>query len=293
MASPPTPLERGPRTETCDKLAASGSSEPDRGKTWQVLVGANQRLSILAGVLAVGLMAPFAAAADGSRDISRPPSIFGGGPDLGPHQIRLLAGGSEVEFSGGMSAGAAQELRQVLDANPGVGVVHLNSNGGLVSEGRQMFALLHELQIITTSDKYCVSACVLAFLGGRERYLAPAARLGLHEEFSDVVSKSQVEAFEQSDKQLMQSLGIPADFVNRAFSTPRDAVWVPSVGELEAANVITGISPDYIVALRASGKSAGEDAISPTGANGKTIYKPPSVEVTPAGVTIYRGSGAP
>ncbi len=222
------------------------------------------------------------------------PYIFGGGPDLGPHRIQLLLAGTELEFSGGMSAGAARELRQALDANPAVGVVHLSSGGGLVSEGRQMFALIHERQLITTTDKYCLSACVLAFLGGRERYLAPAARLGLHGEFSDVVDASHVAAFEQTDKQLMLSMGIPADFVEKAFSKTRNELWVPTIGELEAANVITGVSSDYIVALQAGRTPVGAKTATTTGDdNNNRVYKPPSVEETPAGVTIYRGSGAP
>ena len=256
-----------------------------------MLIGANPRAAFFLGLLAAGLLSPFTATTE--SDTLEAPAILGGDPKLGPHHVRLLAGGSELEFSGDMSAGSAQELGNMLDANPGVGVVHLNSSGGLVSEGRQMFALLHERQVITTTDKYCVSACVLAFLGGRERYLAPAARLGLHEEFSDIATKIQIEAAEQSDKQLMQSLGVPGEFVDKAFSTPRDSIWLPSVGELQAANVITGVSSDYVAALRASDNSPDESPSSPTGANGKTIYKPASVEETPGGVTIYRGSGAP
>ena len=256
-----------------------------------MLIGANPRAAFFLGLLAAGLLSPFTATTESAT--LEAPALLGGDPKLGPHHVRLLAGGSELEFSGDMSAGSAQELGNMLDANPGVGVVHLNSSGGLVSEGRQMFALLHERQVITTTDKFCVSACVLAFLGGRERYLAPAARLGLHEEFSDIATKIQIEAAEQSDKQLMQSLGVPGEFVDKAFSTPRDSIWLPSVGELQAANVITGVSSDYVVALRASDNSPDESPSSPTGANGKTIYKPASVEETPGGVTIYRGSGAP
>jgi hypothetical protein len=228
----------------------------------------------------------------GVEDFPQVPRIFGG-PDLGTHRIRLLLGGSELEFSGGMSAGVTQELRQALDANPRIGVVHLNSAGGLVSEGRQMFQLIHERQLITTTDKYCVSACALAFLGGRERYLAPAARLGFHGEFSDVVSKSTVLAAEQTDMLFMRSLGIPADFVDKAFSTPSDQLWMPTVSELEAANVITGVSSDYIVAIQAEETPASARVPTPTGGNGNGVYQPPSVEETPGGVTIYRGSGAP
>ncbi len=256
-------------------------------------VGSNSRTTILVGLFVVGLLPAPLARANEPVNLEQPLRIFGGGPDFGPHEIRLLLAGSEVEFSGGMSAGAASELRQVLDANPGVDVIHLNSPGGLVSEGRQMFALIHQRQLITTTDRYCASACVLAFLGGRERYLAPGARLGLHGESSDVVDASHIAAFAQRDKQTMLSMGIPPDFVDKAFSTPSDQLWVPSVGELESANVITGISADYVAAAQAGGTLTAPQWKRPGGGNASAVYKPPSVEETPAGVTIYRGSGSP
>jgi hypothetical protein len=243
---------------------------------------------MLAGLIA-GLVYPAAGGAAGPTDVG--PRIFAG-PDLGTHEIRLLLSGTEVEFSGGMSAGAAQELRQVLRDNPGVGVIHLNSPGGLVGEARQMFALIQERQLITTTDRYCASACVLAFLGGRERYLAPGAKLGLHGESSDVVDASHIAAFAEADKRTMLSLGIPADFVDKAFSTPSDQLWVPSVGELESARVITGVSTDYLAAAAAGGSSIAAKKTSANSGNDNGVYKAPSVEETPDGITIYRGSGS-
>src|SRR5689334_24583538 len=55
-------------------------------------------------------------------------------PDISGHQIRLVNAGFEIEFSGGMGQGSADELSRMLDANPAVRVIHLNSHGGLVSE---------------------------------------------------------------------------------------------------------------------------------------------------------------
>jgi hypothetical protein len=214
------------------------------------------------------------------------------GPDLGPHRIRLLLGGTELEFSGSMSAGTASELRQVLDANPGVGVVHLNSPGGLVDEGRVMFSILREHQLITTTDRYCLSACALAFLGGRERYLAPGARLGFHAESSDAIDAAHLAARQQIDKDQMLSLGIPQAFVDKAFSTPKDQIWLPTVGELEEANVINGVSADYVVALQAGTAPSGAAPAVRADSSGNAVYHAPSVEETPGGVTIYRGSGA-
>ena len=210
-------------------------------------------------------------------------------PDISSHQIRLVNAGFEIEFSGGMGQGSADELSRMLDANPGVRVVHLNSPGGLVGEGRRMMDIIQRHLLITTTDNYCLSACTLAFLGGRERYLAPGAHLGFHSEYSDKISEAQVEDSQHQDEVTMISLGIPSDFVEKAFATPKGRIWIPKVGELEDAHVITGVSSDYVLQANApssdaTGSKAGA-AVTPVG--GDT----PAVEETPAGVTIYRGPG--
>lgn len=232
------------------------------------------RLWVAAALIAVGGSAP--ARADD--------------PDIPGHQIQLVHSGFELEFSGGMGAGSADELSRALDANPAVRVVHLNSTGGLVSEGRWMRDIIQRHLLITTTDSLCLSACTFAFLGGRERYLAPGAHLGFHGEYSDKNNDAQVEAMQRQDMATMISLGIPSDFVDKAFAAPRNRVWVPSPSELEDAHVITGVSSDYVIESNAPRS----DAMS---AKAGTAAKPagsdlPAVEETPGGVTIYRGPGS-
>ncbi len=213
------------------------------------------------------------------------------GPDIQGHQIRLIHAGMELEFSGGIGSGSATDLARALDNNPGVHVVHLNSPGGLVAEGRQMFDLIRGHLLITTTDRYCFSACTLAFLGGRQRYLAPGARLGFHGEFSDTADDSHVQAAQHQDMVTMLSLGIASDFVDKAFAAPKDRIWMPSAGELEDAHVITGISSDYVIEDGVNALPA--DAT--TAKSGSATQAPggntPAVEETPGGVIIYRGPG--
>lgn len=213
------------------------------------------------------------------------------GPDIQSHQIRLIHAGMELEFSGGMGSGAANDLAQALDANPGVHVVHLNSPGGLVTEARQMFDLIHGHLLITTTDRYCFSACTLAFLGGRQRYLAPGARLGFHGEFSDTADASHVQAAQRQDMVTMLSLGVASDFVDKAFAAPKDRIWVPGAGELEDAHVITGISSDYVIEDRVNAASADASAAKSGGSAQPVGGNTPAVEETPEGIIIYRGPG--
>ena len=211
------------------------------------------------------------------------------GPDLAPHQITVVGAGLAVNFTGGMAKGSAAELRQVLLDNPGVQVIHLNSPGGLVDEARQFFDLIQRRQLITTTDRYCLSACALAFLGGRQRYLATGAKLGFHSEFADHASETEVEAKEEFDKRTMRTLGIPQPFIDKAFSIPSDQIWIPKVSELEDAHIIDGVTDEYALDAPPAADGTAGKATSSAHVGGSDT---PAVEETPDGIIIYRGSGA-
>ena len=167
-------------------------------------------------------------------------------PDqAGPHFIRVFRGGTEIEFYGEIRSGATQELRAVLDANPQARVIHLNSQGGNVLEGRRMSVLIGAKNLAAIIDRFCYSACVFAYLGAHQRYVSSDAELGLHHESSDNASAAEVAASEQIDKDFMADLGIKADFINKAFSTPATGLWIPTTRELIDAKVASGVRGDF------------------------------------------------
>jgi hypothetical protein len=220
----------------------SADRHPGRGgsKIWAGLA----KLMVVLGVLrAIGTFS-----SQGVPQISEYTDIvFRGDPTFAQHRIRVLRDGTELEFAGGISFGVTQQLRSALDANPNVKVMHLNSNGGRVLEARRMRDLIRQRGLITVTSLECVSACTLAFLGGNERYLAPGARLGFHDESFPGATPDQINSFAQEDRQFMLSLGIPSDFIEHAFVTSSSAMWYPTIEELKAANVITGESSDFAI----------------------------------------------
>lgn len=56
--------------------------------------------------------------------------IYAGDEEVGKYAFRVLRDGSELEFSGGITFGAAKEFVRFIDAMGAVAVVHLNSKGG-------------------------------------------------------------------------------------------------------------------------------------------------------------------
>jgi hypothetical protein len=167
-----------------------------------------------------------------------------------PHYvIRAIRQGTEITLSGEILYGMAQDLRRVMEANPAAMVIHLNSPGGEVFEAREMVQLVRRRGLTTTIDQYCMSACTLVFLAGHERYLAPDAELGFHRSRAVDMGPAETDSIYRVDRDYMLSLGLPAAFVDKAFSTPSSSIWIPTDRELTAAGAITGVSDRYLAAV--------------------------------------------
>jgi hypothetical protein len=162
-----------------------------------------------------------------------------GDTEMGPHSIRVRPGGTEVEFSGAITLGSTQELRNVLDVNP-VRTIDLNSQGGRLGEAEAMRRLISERKLNTYVSRECLSACTLAFLGGRERWLGLEGRIAFHRggvegetpevagRAADVFRKASVEA------------GANEAFIDMAV-TAFPQLWYPSTDELLKARVMTSV----------------------------------------------------
>lgn len=158
-----------------------------------------------------------------------------------PHEIRLMRDGKEIELSGGMPFGTADSLRKFLDAAPTVKIVHLNSVGGLLSEGYQLQKLFRDRQIATYTAVDCVSACTMAFLGGEQRYLSEKGRLGFHSANFGGLDQNELPDVNREMRAVLVAHGAPSQFIDKAITTDAASMWYPSHEELIAANIVTAI----------------------------------------------------
>jgi hypothetical protein len=171
--------------------------------------------------------------------------LASGRDDTPAHQLRLLRNGTEVELAGGMPFGTADALGKLLDAAPGVRVVHLNSIGGRVGEGYLIYELIRDRKLASYTATDCVSACTIAFLGGSERYLSSKARLGFHSMSFAGFDHKQVPEINAELRRMLAKHGAPPWFVDKALSTAASSMWYPSHKELTAAKIVTRIvDPD-------------------------------------------------
>jgi len=161
--------------------------------------------------------------------------------DTPAHHLRLLRNATELELSGGMPFGTAAAMKQLLDAAPTVKLIHLNSQGGRVAEGYEIYKLIRERHLITYTSADCVSACTIAFLAGPERYLASKARLGFHSSSYGGLDEKVLPGINDEMRQTLRQHGVQAWFIEKALGTRGDSIWHPTSDELIQAGVVTKV----------------------------------------------------
>jgi hypothetical protein len=177
-----------------------------------------------------------------------------GDPSVGPHELHILRGGTELDYSGGITFGATDQVRQLLDADQQIRAIHLNSQGGRIEEARRLGDLIRSRSLITYTATECASACTIAFLGGTQRFIAPTAKLGFHRGSFPGTTALDMAAENAIDERAMLAAGVPDWFVDRAYSTPSSTVWWPTSLELLRAHFITGIASPEDFAISVLGQ---------------------------------------
>ena len=162
-------------------------------------------------------------------------------PGIPDFQLRLLNNGSEIELDGGIKLGLAAELAGLLDSNPDVTVLHLNSGGGRVFEAAQVSDLVRQHRLDTFVRSNCASACGTIFLAGANRFATQSAQLGFHSyRFPGMNARDDAEADRRWQEEMLLA-GIDPGFVRQALTVPATQMWYPVMRQLTAANVVTEI----------------------------------------------------
>ena len=157
-----------------------------------------------------------------------------------PYQLRASASGTILEISGSFSWALPQTFQAALAAAPNVRVIRLESPGGHIQPAIQIAEIIHERGLDTFVGRFCASACTIAFLAGRQRWLGPEARLGFHQARAPGLPSELANGYLQ---EAYRRLGMPAAFMARTLRTLADDIWLPTRAELRTAGLITDLSP--------------------------------------------------
>ena len=153
-------------------------------------------------------------------------------------RFQVRADGRSILLFGGINDGAADRLERELQVNSGITTVVLDSEGGWVREGNLIANVIRKRQLNTYVERTCASACVLAFLAGKERAAAPNAKLGFHT--GRRIGTSATASVDASDfEAVYRSAGLSESFIRQAASTPYSSMWHPSHAEMLSAGVLT------------------------------------------------------
>jgi hypothetical protein len=152
-----------------------------------------------------------------------------------PYAIRISRGGEAVELFGSFSWAVPQNLSAALARAPNAKVVRLDSPGGHVEAGVQIAAMIRARGLDTDVPRLCASACTIAFLAGKDRTVAPDARLGFHQARAPGVPPSY---FDPQLRDIYAKAGVPAPFIDHVLRTPPDQIWFPAQAELVAAGMV-------------------------------------------------------
>lgn len=95
--------------------------------------------------------------------------------------IRFCQKGGYLFGRGTIRQGTSDALTRAIVGAGDIDRVFLQSGGGVVAEGIKMGRIIRAAGLDTAVTGYCASACVLAFLGGKNRFKDGRARLGDHQ----------------------------------------------------------------------------------------------------------------
>jgi hypothetical protein len=186
--------------------------------------------TILAILLAIRLLAFAGEVAPGVRLAWR---MGGSG-----YQVGITHGGRVLEVRGGILYGLADESRRLLDGNPGVRRLRLNSGGGSLAEARRLRELVLARRLDTDSTLECASACVSVFIAGQHRYLHRAARLGFHLPRNPGFGfRSPVRPEYAEELAYFARRGVPQWFRQRMVASGRQ-FWYPTPAQLRLSGFV-------------------------------------------------------
>jgi len=162
-------------------------------------------------------------------------------PQWGPRGVREGRRPTELEVYGAITRSVPQALELALQSNPKFSLIRLSSKGGRAGAAYAVRSIIRSRGLDTLVSTECSSFCVVAFLGGKRRWMLRSARIGFH---SATFGGQQAHRANEIAMREMEDAGISKTFLQKAFSIPSDSIWYPSIDDLKDAGVVTDPLPD-------------------------------------------------
>ncbi len=145
-----------------------------------------------------------------------------------------------VVVRGEFKLGSAEALQFVLDRNPKLTLIEIESPGGLVIEGLRMAQMIVDRKMDTVSMEGCYSACTLLLAGGTDRYLGPSVGVGFHRSgtrYGPVSTGWTASDYKMAE--FWQNRGVSPQFIQKALKPSIREIWKPIHGEMYSSGYAT------------------------------------------------------
>lgn len=168
---------------------------------------------------------------------------------FGNYTVQEMNDGSTLIVSGMIAFGLASDVDKALAANPRITTVVLNSGGGRIWEGENLYDVLKKRNIYETrTETGCSSACTIPYLAGNVRTVKDDKNLlGFHSSSSPYYFSSENGAENRKWQTFLVSKGVSNDFTKKALSTPPNQMWYPDIIRLIQEGIVTKFSSKIYV----------------------------------------------
>ncbi len=176
------------------------------------------------------------------------------------------ADGKTLHMVGEINVGSAIILKNAIRKNPKAKLLAMSSVGGRLIEGVAMAHIVREFGLDTYVEFHCSSSCTFAFLGGKNRILAPHAKIGFHQASNSYyyLNPNQ-DIISEDGNMLMRSLygsaKMDAAIIDEGLKTSPSEIWYPDTAKLLAGNVVTRLATKDDVKVASGSWASGRKLI--------------------------------
>lgn len=172
-------------------------------------------------------------------------------------QISIFGSAWYLYLEGTIDANASERLEQYILQNkvPQLSTVVINSEGGSLVEGMRLGRVIRKYGLNTdvgkrtakskepweTEPGVCFSACTLAYVGGKFRYLKTGSRYGVHRFYSSSASGSDMDVAQLASAAIvayLREMDVDSELFTLSTKAGRNEIHEPPRSALLALNVI-------------------------------------------------------
>jgi hypothetical protein len=170
-------------------------------------------------------------------------SVFNDDVQKGVSTIELLPWGTAIEVGGIISPSSYGRFQALLNANPNVRVIYVNSTGGRIQEAIRIAEVIKKRGLDTYVSRMCISAGVLILGAGKSRVARDGAVIGLHGAYmvGVTLSDEEQEIINAAFVSCLRRLGAEEAFIKKAMKVSPAEMLTPGLDELVRQRLLTGV----------------------------------------------------